>query len=588
MSTDAWITLATLVVTFGLLVADRIPPSGLLLAATTTLLLLGVIDADAAFAGFSNPAPITVAALFVLAAAAERTGLLAAPVARLLGDPGGRRNASHVRLLLPTAGASAFFNNTPLVAMLIPDVVAWCRRNHRPVSRYLMPLSYAAIIGGTLTVLGTSTNLVVSGLVRDSGDDPLGMFEMAKIGLPVTVVGLVVLFTISIPLLPTRNAVADRVTEDSRSFTVEMRVRDHPSIAGNSVEDAGLRHLNGVYLVQLRRAGRPVAAVGPDEILAPGDILTFAGEVDNVLDLQRMPGLESVMRDQVDQIPPVDRGLFEVVVGRMSPVSGRTLREADFRARYGAAVLAIHRSGHAIGGKLGDVRLRHGDTLVLVASSGFRRRYGQSTDFLVVADLDAPAPTADSKAPLVGAVGVLFVVLTAFEVISTVEGALLAAGAMIALRVLTFDEAKRAVDIDVILLIGAAFGLGAAVQQSGLAAEIASRFIDAFDGLGTFGLVLGIVLATSVVTEVVTNNAAAVVLFPIAMSVAGPAGIDTRLMAIAVAIAASTSFLSPIGYQTNTMVYGPGGYRFTDYVRSGLPLSIAIQLTIAATVTVLS
>jgi di/tricarboxylate transporter len=587
MSGDAWIALITLIVTFGLLVVDRFPPAGIVLAAAVSQLLLGVIDTDQAFSGFSNPAPITVAALFVLAAAAERTGLLAAPVARLLGERG-RSRSSHARLLLPSAGASALFNNTPLVAMLIPDVVSWCRRNGEQASRFLLPLSYAAILGGTLTVLGTSTNLVVSGLVRDSGDDPFGMFEVAKVGLPVVLVGGIVLFVISIPLLPSRDAVADRIAADSRSFTVEMRVRDHPSIAGLSVEDAGLRHLNGVYLVQLSRSGRPLAAVGPDEILAPGDTLTFAGEVDNVLDLQRMPGLESVMRDQVEQIATGNRTLYEVVIGRMSPVSGRTLRESDFRARYNAAVLAIHRAGQPIQGKLGDVRLRHGDTLVVVAGSDFRGRYGQGTDFLVVAELDAPAPTADSKAPVVAAVGLAFLALTSFEVVSTVEGALLAAAAIIATRVLTFTEAKRAVDLDVILLIGAAFGLGAAVQESGLASEIADGFLDAFEGLGTFGLVLGIVLATSILTEVVTNNAAAVVIFPIAVAVAGPAGIDPRLMAIAVAVAASTSFLSPIGYQTNTMVYGPGGYRFVDYIRSGLPLTIAVQLTIATTVTVLS
>ncbi|MGF1595495.1 MAG: SLC13 family permease [Acidimicrobiales bacterium] len=585
MTTDAWVTLATLAVTFALLVLDRFPPAGIVVAATTTLLLVGVIDAEQAFAGLSNPAPITVAALFVLAAAAERTGLLAAPVARLLGEPGRARGASHLRLLLPTAGASAVFNNTPLVAMLIPDVVTWCRRNDRPASRYLLPLSYAAILGGTLTVLGTSTNLVVSGLVAAGGDDPLGMFELAKVGGPVAAVGLVVLFTVTVPLLPSRAAVADRVAADSRAFTVEMRVRDDPSIAGATVEGAGLRHLRGVYLVQLRRAGRLMVAVGPDEILLPGDVLTFAGQVDDVLDLQRKPGLESVVRHEVDSIATVGRGLYEVVVGRMSPVAGRTLREADFRARYGAAVVAIHRAGHALRGKLGDVRLRHGDTLVVVASGGFRRRYGQSSDFLVVADLDAPAPTADAKAVWVAAIGTGFVALTSLGVLATVEGALLAAGAVIAGRIMTFAEAKRAVDLDVILLIGAAFGLGAAVDRSGLAITIADLVIGVSDGLGTFGLVLGIVVATSILTELVTNNAAAVVVFPIAVAVADAAGLDARVMAIGVAIAASTSFLSPIGYQTNTMVYGPGGYRVIDYVRGGLPLSVAVQLTIATAVT---
>ncbi len=587
MEANALITLLVLVLTLGALIADRFPPAGIVLSATISLLLFDVITAKEAFAGFSNPAPLTVAALFVVAAGAQRTGLLSAPLTKLLGRPG-KPGVAHARLLLPTAVASALLNNTPLVAIVIPDVLAWCRRNGRNGSRYLLPLSYAAILGGTLTLLGTSTNLLVSGLLEESGAEPLGVFEVTKIGAPVAFVGMIVLFGLSIPLIPNRQTAADQAEDEARSFLVEMRVTGDSSMNGKSVTNAGLRALDGVYLAQLRREGGTIAPVGPDEFLTEGDILTFVGQVDNVLDLQRMPGLKSVVQDQVASIDSVDRGLFEVVIGRMSPVAGLTLREADFRARYGAAVLAIHRSGQRLDEKLGEVKLRHGDTLVLVAGDAFQRRYGQSREFLVVAELDAPAPVADAKSSFVGIVIVGFIVLAATGLVSTLEGALLAAGAMVAARVMTFSEAKRSIDLDVVLLISAAFGLGAAVEASGLAADIAVGFTNAFEGFGTFGLVLGMVLATTLLTEIVTNNAAAVVVFPIALAVAGPAGVDPRLMAIALAVAASTSFLSPVGYQTNTMVYGPGGYRFVDYLRAGLPLSIAVQLTIATTVTLMS
>ena len=586
MSTDEWITVAVLAVTFGVLIFDRLAPSATVLAATVTLLLTDVIDAGEAFSGFSNPAPITVAALFVLAAGAQRTGFLSAGVSRLLGRPR-RRGVAHARLLVPVAGASAFFINTPLVAILIPDVVAWTRRNGRDASRYLLPLSYATILGGTLTVLGTSTNLVVSGLLEDAGEDALGMFEFAKVGAPVFVVGFVVLFGVSIPLLRPRLTAPEQFDATTREFLVEMRVTSDPSVAGRTVEEAGLRGLTGVYLVEIRRGARVISPVGPDETVEEGDVLVFAGDVSNVIDLQRMRGLESRGSDMVETLDVAGRRLYEVVVGRMSPIAGHTLREADFRARYDAAVLAVHRAGHRIETKLGEVRLRHGDTLVVVAGVDFRARWSQGPDFLVVAALDAPPPAATAKAPIVAAALGAFVVLSALDVVSTVEGALLAAAAMVVSRVLTFDEAKRAVDLDVVLLIGAAFGLGAAVQGSGLAARIADGFVDSLDGYGTFGLVLAIVMTTSVLTEIITNNAAAVVVLPISLAIAGPAGVDMRLMAIAVAIAASTSFISPIGYQTNTMVYGPGGYRVVDYVRSGLPLSLAVQLTIATTVTVL-
>ncbi|MEM9517985.1 MAG: SLC13 family permease [Actinomycetota bacterium] len=586
MGIDVWLTVAVLLVMLVVLVVDRFPPAGVVLGANVALLIGGVTDTDAAFSGFSNPAPITVAALFVLAAGAQRTGLLSVLVDRLLGRAG-RPGVAHARLLLPSVGASAFLNNTPLVAMTIPDVVAWCRRNQRNASRYLLPLSYAAILGGTLTVIGTSTNLIVSGLLEDSGEAPLGLFEVAIIGGPVVIVGLVVLFGVSIPLLPMRATGPDDLLTATRNFRIEMRVTEGP-LSGRSVETAGLRQLTGVFLVQLERGDGIVAPVGPDQLLVPGDVLTFVGEVDNVLDLDRMAGLEPVARRELDDVPAVGRGVYEVVIGRTSPVSGRTLKEADFRARYGAAVLAIHRAGHVLDGKLGDIRLRNGDTLLVVANDAFRRRYAKSQDFLVVAEIEAPAPTVSRHAPFVGIVTLGFVAVVATGVLSTVEGALVAAALMVAGRVMTFSEAKNAIDLDVVVLIAAAFGVGEAVRMSGLASDIAGGFVTGLEPFGTFGLILGIVVATSVLTELVTNNAAVVVVFPIALAVATDAGIDLTLIAIVVGLAASTSFLSPIGYQTNTMVYGPGGYQFVDYLRSGLPLSIAVQLTIATTATLLA
>lgn len=586
MTVDAWITLAVLGIALGLLVWDRFVPSIIVFAATVTLLLANVIDTGQAFSGFSNPAPITVGALYVVAAAAQRTGLLSAVVASALGRTGGM--TSLTRLVVPSALASGVFNNTPLVAILIPDVVAWCRRLGLSASRFLLPLSYAAILGGTLTVLGTSTNLVVSGLLEETGAEPLGVFELTKVGAPVVFVGLVTLIFVSTRLVPERQSAPESLAEDIREFAIELRVLPDSSVAGRTVEEAGLRHLQGVYLVQIDRGGKVIAPVAPTEPLEAGDALTFVGAVDNVLDLQRMRGLAPAGADHLDELRQARNKLFEVVVGRTSPVAGRTLRESDFRARYGAAVLAIHRSGQRITTKLGDVRLRHGDTLVLLAGPDFRARWTESGDFLVTAPLSAPPPAATRQAPIVAAVLVAFVVLSAVGVLSIVEGALLAAGALIALRVVSFSDAKSSIDLDVLLLIASAFGLGAAVESSGLAQDIATGIVDALGGLGTYGIILAVVLATWALTEIVTNNAAAVVVFPIALSIAEPSGIDPRLMAIAVAITASASFLSPIGYQTNTMVYGPGGYRFTDYVRAGLPLTIVTLLTISGMVTLLN
>jgi di/tricarboxylate transporter len=581
VSGDAWITAGALLAVLVALTTNRFPPSAIVLGATTGLLVVGVIDADEAFAGFSNPAPITVAALYVLARAAQKTGLLAPVTARLLGDHTGA--SALARLTLPVAGASAFLNNTPLVAMLMGDVVGWAKRKQTSASRFLLPLSYAAILGGTVTVLGTSTNLVVSGLLEQRGLGGFSLFEVTRVGLPAAVAGLVVIVIGAPRLLPERLSAQEQVETQAREFVVAMEVVAGGSVDGQSVAGAGLRDLDGVYLVEIERGAEVITPPNPDVVLRGDDVLTFAGRIDEILDLQRRRGLRSAEQEHVLAVDRPGHTFFEAVIGRSSLLAGQTLKQARFRSRYQGAVVAIHRDGQRVDAKLGEVVLRPTDTLLVLARPGFAQRWRANTDFLTVAHIGGEAPTSTRKAPIVGAAALAIVLLAAFDVMPILHGALLAAAALIATRVLSFSEARDAIDLDVILLIGAAFGLGAAIEVTGLAEEVAGGFTDALGGFGTVGLVLGIVLATSLLTELVTNNAAAVVVLPIALSIAGPAGLDPRAIAVAVAVTASASFLTPIGYQTNTMVYGPGGYRFTDYLRLGIPLNIVVMATITAT-----
>jgi di/tricarboxylate transporter len=581
VSGDAWITAGALLAVLVALATNRFPPSAIVLGATTGLLIVGVIDADEAFAGFSNPAPITVAALYVLARAAQKTGLLAPVTARLLGDHTGA--SALARLTIPVAGASAFLNNTPLVAMLMGDVVGWAKRKRTSASRFLLPLSYAAILGGTVTVLGTSTNLVVSGLLEQRGLGGFSLFEVTRVGLPAAVAGLVVIVLGAPRLLPERLSAQEQVETQAREFVVAMEVVAGGSVDGQSVAGAGLRDLDGVYLVEIERGAEVITPPNPDVVLRGDDVLTFAGRIDEILDLQRRRGLRSAEQQHVLAVDRPGHTFFEAVIGRSSLLAGQTLKQAKFRSRYQGAVVAIHRDGQRVDAKLGEVVLRPTDTLLVLARPGFAQRWRANTDFLTVAHIGGEAPTSTRKAPIVGAAALGIVLLAAFDVMPILHGALLAAAALIATRVLSFSEARDAIDLDVILLIGAAFGLGAAIEVTGLAEEVAGGFTDALGGFGTVGLVLGIVLATSLLTELVTNNAAAVVVLPIALSIAGPAGLDPRAIAVAVAVTASASFLTPIGYQTNTMVYGPGGYRFTDYLRLGIPLNLVVMATITAT-----
>jgi di/tricarboxylate transporter len=575
MGLEASLTVVVLLLTLVVLARDLLPPPATMLGAVVLLLIFGVVTPEEAFSGFSNAAPITVAALYVLARAVEKTGALQPLVSAMLGK-GGRPRGALLRLVLPTAAASAFLNNTPIVAMLVPQVSAWAERRGQSPSRYLMPLSFAAILGGIVTAIGTSTNLVISGLLEASGEPPLGMFEISKVGGPVALVGILALILFAPLLLPERRPAHREIDEDIREFVVNMLVEPGGPMDGRPVEDAGLRHLQGVFLVEIERDNDLIAPVTPATVLRGGDRLTFVGKADLVVDLQTMRGLSLAERAHTGGLDTARHTFFEAVVGEVSPLVGGTLKEVSFRGRYQAAVVAIHRAGHRVKAKLGDVRLRVGDTLMILADPDFRNRYRDRNDFLLVSMLGGAPPVTSARAWIVLTVTVGIVGGAALGILPILHLSLLGGFALVGTGVLTPSEARRSVDVNVIVVIAAAFGLGAAMAKSGLAAMLAGTLVDVLGDFGPSGVLLGLVVATIVLLSVVTNNAAAVLMFPIATSAAATLGLDGRPFAIAIAVAASASFLTPIAYQTNLMVYGPGGYRFSDYVRLGGTVTLLV------------
>jgi di/tricarboxylate transporter len=585
MELAAWTTLGLIIVLVVVLAREMLAPAAAIFIVVVVLLVIGVIDAGAAFAGFSNPAPITVAALYVLARAVEKTGALQPIMQATLGTGTGRR-ASLARLLVPTAGASAFLNNTPIVAMLAPQVEDWAGRRGISPSLLLMPLSFAAILGGLITVIGTSTNLVVSGLLVAQGMPEVGMFELSAIGLPVAALGVLAMILLAPILLPARRTARDDLSEDSRQFVVDMEVIPGGPLDGRSVEAGGLRHLQGVFLVQIERDGELVAPVAPEMVLRGSDQLRFVGNVDLVVDLQRTRGLVTAERGNMAELDPRRTAFFEAVIGPGSPLVGSTLRESGFRNRYQAAVMAIHRSGRRIEAKLGQVRLHVGDTLLVLSDLGFRDRWYDRRDFLLVSRVGGSMPVSTRHAWLVGVIGLGIVLVAGTGLVPILEASLVGAGLLVLLGVLTPGEARNSVDLDVIIVIAASFGIGAAIESSGLAAGMAAMLIAVASDFGPYALLFGVVMATLLLTELITNNAAAVLIFPVAIATATSAGLDPRPFAIAIMVAASASFLTPIGYQTNTMVYGPGGYRFGDYARLGLPLTIIVIAAIMGIVPV--
>jgi len=582
LSWEAWFTLAVVIGTLYVLVRDLYSPAMTLLTATVLLLTAGIVSPVQAFSGFSNPAPITVAALYVLAGAVDRTGALQPMLAATLAA--GRGRGRLLRLLVPTAAASAFLNNTPIVATLAPQVASWAERRGESSSRYLMPLSFAAILGGVVTLIGTSTNIVVSGLLEATGQPPIGMFELTPIGLPVALAGVLFLALFSSKLLSDRKTPTRMARENLREFVVNMDVVPGGPLDGQTVEGGGLRHLEGVYLVEIERDGATIAPVAPDTALQGGDRLSFVGRADLVVDLQRARGLVSTERPHLMEYDQPGHTFFEAVLGEASPLVGRTLKEVGFRARYQAAVVGIHRAGKRVERKFGEVQLKVGDTLLLLTDPGFGRRWSDRNDFLLVSRKGGAPPAASRQAWIVALITLAIVIGAGSGAVPVLQASLVGALLLLALKVLTPGEARAAVDLDVIIVIAASFGIGAAMEESGLATTVAHGLTAVFSPLGPLGILLGIVVTTVVLTEMITNNAAAVLMFPIAISTAAEAGLDVREVAIALAISASASFLTPIGYQTNTMVYGMGGYRFGDYSRLGLPLTLLVIATIVVAI----
>lgn len=572
MNSDEFIVLGVLVAMFIGLVTRRVSPPVGVVGALLALYLTDVVDQATAFSGFSSPAPATIAGLYVVAGAVERSGALRPLSRKVLGE--GSMSIGMARLGGVAAALSAVVANTPIVAMFIGPVSRWAERRGVPPSRFLMPLSFAAILGGMLTLIGTSTNLVASDLVEATGQEPFGLLEPAKLGLPVVAIGMLVVVILGPRLLPERGRVDNSTVE--RPFTISLSVIDGGELDGHTVTSAGLRQLGAVFLIAIDRRGELTAPVSPEHVLRSGDVLTFAGQVDHVVELEKVPGLDLAAGDQILKLDDGEHAWFEAVVGAGSPLVGQTLKQSGFRNTYQAAVVALHRSGEGVVGGLGDERVQVGDSLLLVADAGFRERYKHRGDFLLIQRRSEPPPTASVHAKRSLLILGLVAVLALTGVVDVMKAAVLGAAATVAVGALTPRQARDSVDLNVVILVAAAIGVGAAADQSGLAPRSANALLDATSSAGAWGLALGLVLATIVLTEMITNAGAVSLMIPIAIRAAEESGNDPRIFALGVTLAASASFLTPIGYQTNTMVYGPGRYHFTDYLRLGLPLTFVV------------
>ena len=585
MTFDAWFTVFVVLAIFVGLLRNLAPPDLLFVVGTALLALVGVITPEEAFSGFSNSGMLTIAFLFVVAAGLRETGVLNYVGTRLLGSA--TQDAGVLRRLTAVVmPASAFLNNTPIVAMLMPVVLDWCRQRRVSPSKLLIPLSYLAILGGTCTLIGTSTNLVVHGLMIQNDIPGMGFFEIGAVGAPSAIIGAVYLLVIGRRLLPERPALLEQLGQSRREYIVEMQVQSSSSLIGRTVESAGLRRLHGLFLIEIDRDGILLSPASPDEILQAGDRLVFAGIISSVVELQKLPGLVPTS-DADHELSPreqMERRLAEAVVSTNSRLIGRTIRDADFRATYGAAVVAVHRGGSRIKSKVGDIRLQSGDTLLLQTPPHFARAHRNDPAFYLVSDVEDFRPLRRHRAwiavPLLG----LLVVLMATHIVDPLVAAALTAAVMIATDCISAGEARRSIEWQVLVTIAAAFGVGIALENSGVAGSIAGVLVEGTQTLGPLAALVCVYLLAAVLTGLVTNNAVAVLLFPICLETAKLLNTDSRPFLMALALAASASFMTPIGYQTNLLVYGPGGYNFKDYLRVGIPLTVLLAVVAAVLV----
>ena len=572
MELQAILTLTVLGGAIALFATERLPVDVVAVLALCALVLLQLVTPAEAVSGFANEATLTVAAMFVLSAGLQRTGALAA-LGRLFARV--RWQWAFVLLVMGTVVVvSAFVNNTAAVAVFLPLVLAATARNGVPTSKVLIPLSYAAQFGGVCTLIGTSTNLLVNSLAKNLGHPGFSLFEFTALGAACSVAGMVYLSTAGRWLLPERRAAQLTDTYELGKYITELRVMPRSPLIGRSVESAKLAEQHGVYVLELLRGEQKVWSPR-SETLAEGDVLLVRGDWSRLTELKERARLELDPQFRLDdaQLQPGDKVLVEVMVAPNSRFVGHTLKALDFHWHYNATVLAIHRRGEVLREKLRDVSLSVGDILLVVTSGDEVRALRENPNVVVIQEREEGSAMR-RRAPLALAIMVAVIAVSGFGLVPIVISALVGSVAMVLSRCLPHEDAYGAIDWRVIVMIAGVLPLGIALQKSGAAEWLAANTLGRVGDYGPLAVLAVLYLLALVLSELMSNAAAAVLLVPIAWSTATTLGYSPTPFLVAVTFAASTSFSTPVGYQTNTMVYNLGNYRFTDFMRVGIPLNL--------------
>lgn len=579
------IVLVVLIFLVTALYRDWFRPVLVFLISIVALNLTGVLSAEDTLQGFANKEIAVVLMLIVLAGIIKKLGVIEGLFASILSSKMSY-NSFLFKMMAGTSVVSGFINNTPLVAIMIPYVSNWAKRKGITPSRVLIPLSYATILGGTLTLIGTSTNLIVNSLVIEEKKkgvaqgisalqnmQELQLFDFTSVGFPLLICGIIYLMFASKFLLPNRPDAIDEFKEHQREYLVQTVLKKNSVLAGKTIEEANLRHLPGLFLVEIIRRERRITPVGPQELIEEEDVLMFAGATGTVLELVSTSG-ELVIPEYESVGVNGKQDVVEVVISNNSQLIDKKVKETDFRGLYDAAIVAIHRNGEKLSGKIGEMILKPGDLLLLITGKDFKLRISEARDIYTVSkvmEINRPE-LGKSLFVLLGTLAAI--VLSAMQVIPLFQSLLILVLGSIFLKIINLNDLKKIIDFDLILILAFALAISKAIVNTGTATYFSSKLITLFEPLGIVGILLGVYLITTLLTEIITNAAAASIVFPIAIQITLSLGLDPKPFVLAIAFAGSASFATPFGYQTNLMVYGPGGYKFSDFLRIGIPLNV--------------
>ncbi|MEN8207911.1 MAG: SLC13 family permease [Candidatus Fermentibacteria bacterium] len=571
--TDSQIFVAGVLAAVIILIYSRRLSAPVIFISAAAVLTIGTVITPAeALAGFANDAIAVMLMLIILSEIMRKTGFLEWIFERKMNVSGNYR--AFLGQMMPfVAGSSAFMNNTPIVAMMIPFVGDWGKKHGIPVSKLLIPLSWAAILGGTVTLIGTSTNMIVNSLVVGTGHEELPILAFAPVGLMLLTGGMIYLILFAWRLLPARKNPAESFAESPREYVTNLILQPGSVLAGKTVDEAKLRNIKGLFLVEIIRKEKIIAPVSPREKLHAGDELVLAGVTSAVAELAgKYKGLKPT--DGFDLPDHEKLEVIEAVVSSRSTLEGAMVRDTDFRGRYNAAILAVHRQGEKLGGKIGEIRLRSGDLLLLVTGGDFGKRAAGSDDLFVISMIREIHNINLKKSIFILIASFSCIVLSILGLVPLFKSLLALLALFLISGILSLPELKRSLNMNLLVIAAFALALGKAVDISGLGELFSETVVRIFEPLGTVGILAAVYIVTNLMADFITTAAAASIVFPFAASAAAALGIDGTPFYLAVAYGAAANFITPIGYQTNLMVYGPGGYRFMDYMKAGLPLKI--------------